>query len=74
MSLSFSYSPLTVESMKSIITALKDYSGTTSEYTYKITFSSACVTALEAEGATAEYNGEACTWTDLIENKKWIMG
>lgn len=73
--ISFSYSPLSVESMKSVIMHLKDYSGTDSEFTYKVTFSSACLTALEAEGATAEYNGEACTWTELItDKKKWELG
>lgn len=70
-SISFSYSPLTVESMKNIVTCLYDYSGTTSEYKYTVTFSSACKEALEAEGATAEYNGTPCTWLELIEYKKW---
>ena len=70
-SISFSASPLSVASMKNIISCLKDFSGTDSEFTYKVTFSSACITTLEAEGTTAEYNGEACTWIDLINNKKW---
>ena len=70
-SISFSDCPLSLASMKSIISCLKDYSGTENEFTYTVTFSSACITALEAEGATAEYNGEACTWIDLINYKKW---
>jgi hypothetical protein len=69
--ISFSSCPLSVASMKNIISCLKDYSGTDSEFVYKVTFSSACKTALEAEGATAEYNGVPCTWIALIENKKW---
>ena len=76
-SISFSSSPLTVESMKSIISCLKDYSGTESEHTYTITFTSACKTSLEAEGATAEYTQEDgttinCTWLELIGYKKWL--
>lgn len=72
-SLSFSYSPLTVESMKSIISCLKDYAGTSNEYTYTITFKASAFETLEAEGATAEYNGVACTWAELIDNKKWNL-
>lgn len=67
--ISFSYSPLTVESMKSIITHLKNYAGTTSEFTYKITFSSACLTALEAEGTTSPSGN---TWTEYIEELGWL--
>ena len=69
-SISFSYSPLTVESMKSIITHLKDYSGTDKEGTYKVTFSSACLTALEAEGATSP-NGN--TWTEYMTDLGWLF-
>lgn len=65
--------PLTVESMKSIILALKDYSGTGDEGTYSVTFSSARKTMLEEEGATAVYNGTACTWAELIEHKGWYL-
>ncbi len=65
--------PLTVASMKSIISALKDYAGTDSEYTYTGTFKASAFNALEFEGATAEYNGVACTWAELIDNKKWNL-
>lgn len=71
--ISFSHSPLTVDSMKNVITALKDYAGTTSEYTYTVTFKTSAFEALEAEGATAEYNGVACTWAELIDNLKWNL-
>jgi len=67
----FKYPPLSVASMKNIIEHLKDYAGTEYEFDYTLTLSSACKTALEAEGATAEYNGVACTWIELINNKKW---
>lgn len=69
-SISFSYSPLTVESMKSIITHLKDYSGTTSEFAYSLTLSSASKTALEAEGATSP-NGN--TWSQYVDDLGWTL-
>ncbi len=72
-SISFSACPLSVESMKSIISCLKDYTGTTSEHTYTLTFKTSVFNALEAEGATAEYNGAECTWAELIDNKKWNL-
>lgn len=73
ISISFSYSPLTVESMKSIITHLKDYTGTESEFVYTVTFKTSAFSALEEEGATAEYNGVACTWAELIGFLKWNL-
>ena len=73
ISISFASSPLTVASLKSIITHLKDYSGTDSENTYTVTFKASAFSALEAEGSTAEYNGVACTWTELIDNLKWNL-
>lgn len=72
-SISFSSSPLAASSIKNIAEHLKDYSATTSEHTYTLTFKSSAFAAVEAEGATAEYNGEACTWAELIDNKKWNL-
>jgi hypothetical protein len=72
-SISFSVSPLSVQSLKNIISCLKDFSITGSEYAYTVTFKSSAFSALEAEGATAEYNGVACTWAELIDNKKWNL-
>lgn len=69
----FPNSPLIADAQKHIISHLKDYSGTSSEYTYTVTFKATAFTALEAEGATAEYNGVACTWAELIDNKKWKL-
>lgn len=67
-SIDFSVCPLSVASMKSIISCLKDFSGTDSEFTYKVTFTSACKTALEAEGNTSP-NGN--TWTQYIGDLGW---
>jgi hypothetical protein len=72
-SISFSNCPLYVTSIKSIISCLKDYSGTDGEYTYTVTFKTSAFNVLESEGSTAEYNGEACTWAELIDNKKWNL-
>jgi hypothetical protein len=77
--LSFAYSPLSVDSIKSIVSCLKDYSGLTDdggntlEHKYTVTFKSSAFSALESEGATAEYNGVACTWAELVDNKKWNL-
>ena len=68
-SISFSASPLTVASMKNIISCLKNYAGTDNEGVYSVTFTSACKTALEAEGNTSP-NGN--TWTEYITNLGWI--
>lgn len=71
--ISFADSPLTVESMKSIISCLKDFTGTSNKFSYTVTFKSTAFDALEAEGATAEYNGVACPWAELIDHKKWNL-
>lgn len=66
---------LTVDSLKNIITHLKDYTGTgdANDHTYTITLTTSAFNKLEAEGATAQYNGVACTWAELIDNKKWNL-
>lgn len=66
-SVSFSTCPLTVESIKSIISHLKDYS-TEAPFTYTVTFSSACLTALDAEGNTSP-NGN--TWRQYAQDLGW---
>lgn len=65
-------SPLSVTSLKGLITALKDFSGG-SEYSCTVTLNSSAFSKLEAEGNTAEYNGVACTWAELVDNKKWNL-
>lgn len=66
-------SPLSKESLKSIITCLHDYSGSAYAFNFTVTFKASAFAKLEKEGATAEYNGEACTWAELIDNKKWNL-
>lgn len=75
ITIGFADCPLTVESMKSIISCLKDFTGTgtSNEFKYTVTFNSKAFNELEKEGATAEYNGAACTWAELIDNKKWNL-
>lgn len=67
--ISFKDSPLlTLDSLKSIINHLKDYSGTDKEFTCKLTLASASKTLLENEGATAP-NG--LTWLGYIQSLGW---
>lgn len=63
-SISLTWSPLSVESMKSIISCLKNYLGTTNEGSYTVKFSDECWTNLEAdaEGAPEGYD----SWEDYI--------
>ena len=61
---------LTIDSLKNIINALVDYSGTTYEGTYKLILNSTCNATLEAEGATAP-NG--LTWQEYALVKGWII-
>lgn len=62
-SISFSScSKLTVESMKSIISCLKDYSGTSSANSCTVTFPSARWTALEEDSAAPDGG----TWKDYV--------
>jgi hypothetical protein len=67
-SIGFSASPLTVASMKNIISHLANYAGTDNELVYTVTFTSACKTALDAEGNTSP-NGN--TWTQYIVDLGW---
>lgn len=76
--INFSSSPLTVDSMKNIVLHLYDYTGTSYEYKYTVTFKTSAFEALEAEGATAEYtdaegNTTLITWAEYIDNLKWNL-
>lgn len=64
----FQASPLTAESVKSIILALKDYTGTDNEFNYTLTLSGVAKENIEAEGATSP-NGN--TWLEYAGDKKW---
>lgn len=66
-SLSISASPLTVESAKSVINALKNYAGTDKELTYKLTLKSTVWTALN--NAEAPPNG--ATWKEYVQSLGW---
>ena len=67
--MSFVYSPLTVESAKSVISCLANYAGTENEFTYTISFSETTWGYLDAEG-NASPNGTS--WRDYIYLKGWI--
>jgi hypothetical protein len=68
--IAFKNSPLSVESLKSIISCLKDYTGTTSEYTKKVTFLTSAFDVLESEGNTSP-NGNS--WAEYIDDLKWNL-
>jgi hypothetical protein len=55
--------PLTVDSMKSIISCLKNYAGTDSDGTYTLTFSDGCWAALEADSAAPDGG----TWKEYVQ-------
>ena len=69
-SIDFSQSTkLSLESAISVITHLKDYSGdTTNAYTKTLTFSSATIALLNAEGATSPHG---TTWLEYISELGW---
>lgn len=68
VSLSLSASPINVESAKSAINALVDYSGTDKEYAYTLSLSTTTLALLAEEGATAP---GGVTWTEFAYNKGW---
>ncbi|MBQ8765120.1 MAG: hypothetical protein IJZ12_04280 [Clostridia bacterium] len=61
---------LSVESMKSVISCLKNYAGTTKEHTYTVTFKAVVFEALEALGETPPSGN---TWAEHIDNLKWNL-
>lgn len=69
-SISFQWSPLTAESAISIITHLKDYKGTDSEFANTLTLSSTTLDFLDAEGETSP-NGN--TWRLYMTDLGWIL-
>jgi hypothetical protein len=69
MNFNIQYSPLlTVESAKSIITHLVNYSGTENEFAYSVTFHSDVWVRLDAEGNTAP---DGNTWKEYVDNIGW---
>lgn len=61
--INFQWSPLSVESMKSVITHLKNYAGTADAGKKTVKFTDACWTALEADSVAPDGN----TWRDYVE-------
>jgi hypothetical protein len=61
--INFQWSPLSVESMKSVITHLKNYAGTADAGKKTVKFTDACWTALEADSTAPDGN----TWRDYVE-------
>lgn len=65
ISIDFSYSPLNVKSMKSVIFSLVNYAGTDKANIYTVTFKNDCWVALEAD---EEKPPEGETWRDYVHN------
>ena len=63
----FQWCPLSVESMKSIISCLNDYSGTSEEFSYRVIFKDECWEALEASGTAPT----GTTWAEYIAGLGW---
>jgi hypothetical protein len=59
----FQWSPLSVDSMKSVITHLKNYTDTTDVNTQTVKFTDDCWAALEADSVAPDGN----TWRDYVE-------
>lgn len=71
------YSPLTVASMKSIISHLKNFAGTDKQDTYTLSFSSKCWEALEASASPYEdglTDNAEMSWEDYIVSLGWLKG
>lgn len=68
--LNLQWSPLSPDSMKSVILHLKNFAGTEYEGAYSVTFSETCWAALDAEGATAP-NGD--TWRNYMRTLGWSV-
>lgn len=68
--LTMSTCPLSVDSMKNIINALADYSGTSNEDAYALTVSSTCWANLEASGLSPIGD----TWQNYVISKGWRIG
>lgn len=66
--LNLQWSPLTPESMISVITHLKDYSGTDEVDTHTVTFNEKCWAALEAHSSAPDGN----TWEEYVSILGWL--
>ena len=70
--LNLSACPLTIESLRSVISCLKDCS-TENQGTYTLTLKDTCKTALEADTETIAFNGQSYTYFNLITAKGWNL-
>ncbi len=68
-SITFPNSPLSVASMVDIINHLANYYGTSNEGKYKVTFTSACWTALEATTPPEGFD----TWKQYVSSLGWTF-
>ena len=66
-SINLQWSPLSPESIKSIISCLKNYAGTSEAYSYKLTLSVECWAALEADSSAPDGG----TWADYVDSLGW---
>lgn len=69
--ISFSSCPLTVASMKSIITHLKNYAGTENAGKYTLTLKDSCKSLMAQQGAVAELDGK--TYDAYIADIGWNL-
>ena len=67
-SISFSESPLSTESAGNILIALENYSGTSNEFKYSISFSGGVWDRLVGEGTASP---EGTTWKQYVQSKGW---
>lgn len=70
-SIGFASSPLTVESMKSVITHLKNYAGTSNAGAHTLTLSDTSKTAMANLGAIAEFGGR--TYDAYLTDIGWNL-
>lgn len=69
-SINFAACPLSKESIKNIISCLKDFTGKGEEYTYTVTFKATAFEALELEGKASPSGN---TWAEYIDDLKWNL-
>lgn len=63
----FQQSPLSVDSMKNIISCLNNYTGTSEEFSNKLIFSDECWAALEADSTAPT----GTTWAEYVSSLGW---
>lgn len=67
--LNMSWSPLSIASLKNIISCLKNYAGTAQEQTYTVKFSDDCWARLEADSVSPDGN----TWKQYVDSLGWLF-